>query len=268
MWRISEVMEELGHEPAFIEFAGMQFRDLRDWGTLIHLLNEDYTALSGPRHPAVTPAGRWIMDRFETARSLAQMPAPFSQLDEGTRTAVATAIEEEAASFAAKWSVRSRLPGSTVVIEFARGGPEGSDLPLDPPHGYAHSLSQLSAEILRRAAVLYVWVTPEDSRRRNKQRAQPGAEGSILHHGVPERAMKANYGIDDMGWLIDHCEQPGTITVQAHDSTFHLPVACFDNRRDLTLFELDDPATWPPKEVDQVHNALQEAFAGLIPHPA
>ena len=268
MVRISEVMEDLGHEPAFWESGSERFRDLRDLGTLVHLLNEDYAALNATRVPAVGSPGKWIVDRLETARGLARMPGPFSLLDEGDRTAVVAAIEDEAALFAAEWSVRSRPPGSTVVIEFARGGPEGSNLPLDPPHGYAHSLSLLSAEILRRAAVLYLWVTPEDSRRRNQERARPGEEGSILHHGVPETAMRAYYGIDDMEWLIDQSEQPGTITVRAHESTFHLPIARFDNRRHLTLFQPDDSTAWPSRQDEEVHAALREAFARLVTRPA
>jgi hypothetical protein len=268
MWRISEVMAWLGVEPVFVDFAGPRLRDLSDLGTLVHLLNEDHAALVGPRRPAVTPPGRWIMDRLERARALAKMPAPFSQLHEAARAAVATAIDDEAALFAAKWSARSRPPRSTVVIEFARGGPEDASLPLEPPYGYAHSLSLLSAEILRRAAVLYVWVTPEDSRRRNRQRAQPGAEGATLHHAVPEAAMRTDYGIDDMEWLIDHSKRPGTISVQAHGSMFQVPIACFDNRRDLTLFQLDDPATWPLSEVEEVHASLREAFAQLVAHHA
>ena len=263
MWRISQVTEDLGHEPVFFDSTRESFRDLRDFGTLIHLLNEDYAALGVQRLPAVRSPGKWIVDRLETAHVLAGMSAPFSQLDEGARTAVAAAIEDEAAPFAAQWCARSRPPDSTVVIELARGGPEGSDLPLDSPYGYAHALSLLSAELLHRAAILYVSVTPQDSRRRNRDRARPGAHGSILHHGVPEKAMRAAYGIDDLGWLIDHSDQPGTITVPAHESTFHLPAACFDNRRDLALFQREDPATWPTREVAQVHAALREAFGGL-----
>jgi hypothetical protein len=268
MWRISEVMGELGVEPTFFDFAGGQLRDLRDWGTLVHLLNEDYAALTAPRPRAVTQAGRWIMERLTRARGLAELPAPFSHFDQVTRTAVATAIENEAAPFAARWSARSRPLGSTVVIEFARGGPEDAHLPLESPYGYAYSLSLLSEEILRSAAVLYVWATPEDSRRRNRQRVQPGAEGSSLHHGVPEAVMRTDFGIDDMEWLIDHSEHPGTISVPAHGSVYQLPVACFDNRRDLTLFQLDDPSNWPTSEVEAVHAALSEAFTRLVAqHP-
>ena len=110
-----------------------------------------------------------------------------------------------------------------------------------------------------------MWVTPDESRRRNVQRARPGAQGSILHHAVPDATMRTCYGIDDMGWLIDHSERPGTITVRAHEATFHVPVARFDNRPELAVFQSDELTTRSPGQVEQVHEILKEAFAGLAP---
>jgi hypothetical protein len=265
MWRICEVVEELGHGSVLLDPTGLKFEDLREWGTLIHLLNEDYAALRESGYPTTQPPGEWIVDRLETAHAQAGMPSPFLRLGPGIRKAVATAIDDEAARFFAEWAARSRPPGSTVVIEFARGGPEGADLPLDSPHGYAYALSLLSAEILRRATVLYVWVTPEESLHRNRQRAEPGSHGSVLHHGVPETVMRASYGTDDMSWLIDHAERPGTITVHAHESTFHLPVARFDNRRELETFRSGDPTATDSELDEQVYTTFREAFAGLVP---
>lgn len=261
MIRISESMEDMGHEPAFI--AGGAFRDLGDWGTLIHLINEDYAALGRPIRTIERPPGEWIMDRLEAARARIGMAAPFSQLDREQRRVTAMAIEHEAAQFAALWSTRSRPPSGTVVIEFSRGGPDDASVPLSPPHGYAYSLSQLSTEILQRAVVLYVWVTPEDSRRRNRERAKPGGEGSSLHHCVPEEVMRSNFGTDDMRWLVDHGERVGRISVHTSGSTFHLPTAIYDNRDDLMMFQRRDPTTWPQDEVAQVRNALAEAFETL-----
>jgi hypothetical protein len=265
MLHISEVMEGFGYESGFFNFEKGWMRDLRDWGTLVHLLNEDYAALNAPRLSPVRSPGEWIVERLEKARALTGAPDPFSQLDEGARRMVAAAVEGEAEEFAAEWSARRRPPGATVVIEFARGGPEGSNLPMEPPFGYAWSLSQFSAEILGCSVILYVWVTPEESRRRNRKRMRPGEDGSILHHGVPEAAMHRDYGTDDMKWLIDHSELPGTITVRAHESTFHVPVACYDNRRDLTVFQRDDPSSWPSGEAEEVHRALRGAFTRLVP---
>ncbi len=266
MWRISEVFEDLGYGPVFFDPTRVRFEDPRVFGALVHLLNEDYAALHEPRGPSTLTPGDWIIDRLERAHVLAGMPAPFSSLGPPGRLAVSTAIADDAARFAGEWIARTRPPGTTVVIELSRGGPEGSALPLAPPYGYAYALSLLSAEILRRAVILYVWVTPEESRRRNVQRAQPGAQGSTLHHAVPEATMRTCYGMDDMGWLIDHSERPGTITLHAHQATFQLPVARFDNRRQLELLRSDDIATRSVGQAEQVHQFLEEAFAGLAAH--
>ena len=121
------------------------------------------------------------------------------------------------------------------MIEFARGGRHDAGLPLPAPFGYRYSLACLSPEILRRSVVLYVWVTPEESRRKNRSRADPDDPGSILHHGVPEEVMLNEYGCDDMDWLEQNGPQPGTIAVEAHGQTFALPVGRFDNREDKTV---------------------------------
>jgi hypothetical protein len=263
MWRISGILEDLHYSPVFFDPTRVRFQDLRVFGALVHLLNEDYAALGAPGAPAIRTPGEWIMDRLESAHALAGMAAPFSSLGPAARVAVSAAIEVDASRFAAEWSARTRAPGTTVVIELSRGGPEGSDLPLEPPYGYAYALSLLSPEILRRAAILYVWVTPDESRRRNIQRAQPGAQGSILHHAVPDSTMRTCFGIDDMGWLIDHSERPGTITVRAHEEAFHLPVARFDNRPELEPLRSDDLTTASLGQVEQVHELLNEVFAGL-----
>jgi hypothetical protein len=106
-------------------------------------------------------------------------------------------------------------------------------------------------------------VTPEESRRKNRERARPDEEGSILHHGVPEAVMRGEYGCDDMEWLLEHSDRPATIRVEAHGRVFHLPVARFDNRVDRTSFAQRDEPTWTPAEVQALHEGLKEAFAAL-----
>jgi hypothetical protein len=147
------------------------------------------------------------------------------------------------------------LAGRTVVIEFARGGADGSSLPLPAPFGYQHSLSLLSEAILSRAVILYVWVTPEESRRKNQARTDPNDPGSILHHGVPLEVMLRDYGCDDMAWL-DH---------DGHVSVGHrkLPLARFDNRVDKTSFLRADPSAWGKDDVKAIHDGLSAALAQL-----
>ena len=175
--------------------------------------------------------------------------------------------EDNFAGFATERSatLSTYEPGvSSIVIEFARGGPEGATPPLPDPHGYAYALRYLSPEILRRASVLYVWVTPHESRRRNQERSVPGPEGdaSILHHGVPETVMRRDYGVDDFLWLV---EQGGGIAIEITTGydTFRLPAVVFDNRIDHTSFLRSDEADWDPELVKQLHTALAKAFTGL-----
>jgi hypothetical protein len=173
------------------------------------------------------------------------------------------AIEAEAADLAAGLPTRSA--GETVVVEFARGGPVGADLPLSAPYGYRYSLSLLAPEILARAAVLYVWVTPAESRRRNRERAQPGRDGdaSILHHGVPGHVMEYDYGCDDFAWLLGDSDRPGAIRVETAGGPIHVPAVRFDNRTDTTSFLRADPGDWPEQQVAELHARLSAAMEAL-----
>jgi hypothetical protein len=134
-------------------------------------------------------------------------------------------------------------------------------MPLPHPLGYRGSLSALADDIVERASILYVWVEPEESRRRNRERAKPGREGdaSILHHGVPESVMYGDYGTDDIAWLESEARRPGTIPIGDLD----IPFARFDNRADLTSFLRDDPASWSSADVARVHAGLSAALGSL-----
>ena len=155
------------------------------------------------------------------------------------------------------------MSDKTVVIEFARGGPQGSCLPLPKEHGYRYALEQLSADILKHASILYVWVTPEESRRKNEERTDPNDPGSILHHGVPIDVMLGDYGTDDLEWLMQQSDKPGSIRIQAHGQTFYVPVARIDNRKDLTTFIRNDKAAWQPEQIQAIHQALKDALGHL-----
>ncbi|MFH1874611.1 MAG: hypothetical protein ABH859_05430 [Pseudomonadota bacterium] len=75
----------------------------------------------------------------------------------------------------------------TLFIEFARG----------TGHGYEYSLNQLSPEILKRAAIMYLSVTFEESWRKNVARYQEKLKHSILAHMVPRETMDMFYLEDD-----------------------------------------------------------------------
>ncbi len=267
MRRISEELRALGEEPTFFASDATPFTNPLDWGTLIHLVNEDYSALELGIDPQPSSAARWLLQRIDRARQRVGLPPTLENVSESGRDALASQIEDDAATL---WSDLHNVivqghEGATVVIEFARGGPEGTTPPIAGAHGYAYALSQLSPEILETASILYVWVTPEESRRRNDERARPGRDGdaSILHHGVPETVMRKDYGIDDMMWLIETSDRPGTVRVEVDEMDHYLPVAVFDNRADKTSFLRADPHEWSAAAVANLHSELIRAFDGL-----
>lgn len=266
MRRISQETARHAGSPALFPSDDQPFTDPREWATLSELVNEDYAAL-GTEPPVPQEPTAWLFDRISRAREVVGLAPPFDHLSDSDVASVAAALDDEVAAFAAERSatLASYEPGvSSVVIEFARGGPEDTAPPLPDPHGYAYALRYLSPDILSRASALYVWVTPQESRRRNQERSVPGIEGdaSILHHGVPETVMRRDYGVDDFLWLLER-GGGSAIEVATSDGTFRLPAAVFDNRIDHTSFLRSDEADWDPELVNQLHTALVETFAGL-----
>jgi hypothetical protein len=264
MRRISEELFFMGEPPVYFPTRIRTFSDPWDWGTLIHLLNEDY-AMLGITLPRPDSAANWLFDRLDRAREKVGIAPAMQHLAPGVRSRLAETLEDEAAALWTQlvWVSSSWSEGASVVIEFARGGPTGAEIPLPPPHGYAYSLAELSDEIKRRASILYVWVTPEESRRKNAERTKPGREGdaSILFHGVPEEVMFREYGEDDFVWLVE--KSGGTITVGGEDAVWSVPVAVFDNRADRTSFLRSDPTAWPEDEVVVLHAELGDALGQL-----
>jgi hypothetical protein len=270
MRRISEELRGAGHDGVFFDSSQLPMKDGRDWGTLIELVNEDHADLVA--QPVIEPrsAAEWLLGRFDAARAKVGAEAAFGRLAAPVRAKLVAAIEADARTLlgdkrAEMARATDGLDGKTIVVEFARGGPEGAEPPLPAPLGYQYSLGCLTDEILARAAILYIWVTPEESRRKNDARARPGREGdaSILHHGVPIAVMRGDYGIDDMAYLIDTSDRPDTVRISTRGKMFHLPVARFDNRVDKTSFLREDPARWSEPDVRSVHRGLQEAFERL-----
>ncbi len=265
MRRVDDELAALKKERIYFQAPDRGFREGRDWGTLIALINEDREALDVPAPPRRKGAGETIMMRLEQAAMKVGIPPRLSKLDGATRAALAKRLEKEARELLDGLAAArpASLEGRTIIIEAARGGAEGSTMPLAAPFGYLYSLSLLSPRILERASILYIWVTPEESRRKNLARTDPDDPGSILHHGVPEAVMRGDYGCDDMGWLIEQSDKPNTVRLEAHGRTYHLPVARFDNRVDRTSFVRDDAKTWKPEDVKALHEGLREAFALL-----
>jgi hypothetical protein len=109
--------------------------------------------------------------------------------------------------------------GMTTLIEFARGGDNGI-------HG---ALSILHDDILERAALVYIKVSYEESVRKNRRRARPGQEHSILYHSLPDEKMEFYYKVND--WEKLAVKHPTHIEVKGH----RVPYAVFENEPEKTL---------------------------------
>jgi len=117
--------------------------------------------------------------------------------------------------------------GRTKIIEFARGGSEG----------YARAFATLCDEVAERARILYVKVPYEESERRNRRRARPGLEDSILYHSLPDEKMRHYYRTDDWD-RVSGGRASGSIDVRGRK----VPFAVFENDPEVT----DDPAKLGP----------------------
>lgn len=265
MRRIDDELAALGAKRIFFHSSERPFQDPLHWGTLIELVNEDHEDMLAKKVVSPRSAAEHLLDRMDKASTKVGAGAPLAALEKGVRSKLASKLEAEAKTMLAEKhkGYPDTLEGKTLVIEFARGGPQSAGLPLPEPFGYRYSVSKLSPKILEKAAILYIWVTPEESRRKNEARAKPNEQGSILHHGVPIEVMLNDYGQDDMEWLLKNSERPGTATIKAHGKTFHLPVGRFDNRVDKTSFLREDQKKWDKAAVKAVHEGLREALDHL-----
>jgi hypothetical protein len=265
MRRVSQELRRLGRDGVFFESDELPMKEPLDWGTLVELLNEDFEDLERRNRPSPASPAAWLLDRFDAARRKVGANPAFAGLAAPVRDTLIRALEPEAAQLLSDKNagVPETLAGKTVVIEAARGGPDGATMPLPAPLGYRYTLSRFSDAILSRASILYVWVSPEESRRKNHERTDPNDPGSILHHGVPMAVMLGDYGCDDMEWLIAHSDRPDTVRVETRGRAHHLPVGRFDNRVDKTTFVRGERAAWKPAQIAALHQGLGEAFTRL-----
>ncbi|MBL0211873.1 MAG: hypothetical protein IPQ13_13335 [Holophagaceae bacterium] len=273
MHRIDDELKANGLGYAYYHGPNRPFQDDWTWAVLIELLNEDYANLVASRQIEVPSAAQHLFDRLDSAHAKFDLPQPLGEVPHRIRVRMAEAMEAECRR---ELDVLNRQnaqdkTGRTLVIEAARGGAHGSAFPLTPPHGYDSSFQTLSPEILEKAVVLYVWVDPAESRRKNIERGLPDGQGSILNHSVPMEVMLGQYGCDDMAWLMEQSDRPGTIRVERivqeggryATKVYHLPVARFDNRKDLTTFVREDPKLWKAADVQAIHGELKAAFDQL-----
>ncbi len=128
------------------------------------------------------------------------------------------------------------LNDHTVIIEFARGG----------ENGFREAFDYLSDSILERAAIVYVSVPFGESLRRNRRRARPGLEDSILYHSLSDEKMEVLYRTSDWDRLSGG-KPEGFIDIKGR----RVPFAVFQNEPEKT----DKPQKLGP--------ALQSTFDTL-----
>jgi len=101
--------------------------------------------LRGPRAaPPAAPASasEWLLDR-STRPAPGRRRAGAGRLPADARAALVRALAKESSNLLRDKNagIPESLDGRTVVIEFARGGPDGATLPLPAPLGYRYSLA-------------------------------------------------------------------------------------------------------------------------------
>ncbi len=107
----------------------------------------------------------------------------------------------------------------TSLVEFARGG----------DNGIFEALSYLHEDVLKRASLLYIKVSYDESVRKNRRRARKGQEDSILYHSLPDEKMEFYYKTNDWDKLA--AKNPDFIEVKG----FKIPYGVFENEPEKTL---------------------------------
>lgn len=265
MRRISEELEKREIDPIYYQSETLPLTDPNDWKMLVHLINEDYEDIINQNKVEVNSAAFWLFDRLDAASLKIGKEPKLSELPENIRNDLASVLEDEASQiFNDKLSEISKAKDkNTIVIEFSRGGSMKSKMPLPAPFGYENSLPELSDEILQRASILYVDVTPDASRERNVARFDPKKASSILNHKVPQAVMYKDYGCDDIKWLIENSKTENSIEIYSHNTSYNIPTYIFDNRADKTSFARKKSDNWSKKDKKTFQNSLKKSFKVL-----
>ena len=258
--RIDEKLVKCGQKRVFYSEQD-PFIDDRDWGTLVNLLNDDYHLLKEKKKIITEEPVTYLFDRIQKASEKVGIKRDLFDYTDDVFNNIVCGLTEDAKKIISSNNAQCDLDleDKTLVIEMARGGQDGATMPLTGAKGYQYSLPWLDEEILKDATILYVWVTPEESRRKNADRCDPNDPGSNLHHGVSIRVMLNDYGCDDMIYLRDNSDKKDTVKVTKDGKDYYLPIGVFDNRDDKTTFLRADHTTWKQEDIDTIANGLKSA---------
>ena len=169
-------------------------------------------------------------------------------------------------------NIPKSLEGKTIVFEFARGGAKGATMPLSEPYGYEYSMSLFDKKILEKAAILYIWVTPEQSKQKCHQREKEGLEGKSqtvstqlsLNHGLPDLVLDQEYGTDDFEYLLNKSPNKNYLPIIKDDIEYKIKAGRLDNRNDLTSDFRKPQNEWTKEQIEKLANALKEAFDKIL----
>lgn len=107
----------------------------------------------------------------------------------------------------------------TTILEFSRGAEHG---------GYTSAFRHLSEAILKKACILYIDVSWEESLRKNRRRFNPERPDSILEHGLPDAKLERLY--KEIDWESFRGDDPEYIQFAGHK----IPYVVFDNMPEKT----------------------------------
>ena len=122
---------------------------------------------------------------------------------------------------------------STLLIEFSRGGKDG----------FQRALGMLDPAILEQAAVFFIYVSREESWRRNVARYQEKLKHSILAHMVPKQTYDYFYDVNDWDQLTGS-RPSGTISING----LQVPFVTMLNEPEST-----DPVVLEPRYSAALH---------------
>jgi hypothetical protein len=254
-----------------------------EWGVLTYLINEDYLDIKKldkkiPKEYEADPV-KWLFKRYDDAsEKTGKIPRRFEELEKNSD-------KEKFQEFKKKCfdvcntllhdkydNIPESLDGKTIIFEFSRGGAKGSTFPLKEPYGYEYTLSLFDDEILNNANILYIWVTPEQSFQKNKQREKEGLQGKSqtvstqlsLNHGVPDSVMNNEYGLDDFEYLINLSKSGKYLPIKKNGKEFKVKAGRLDNRNDLTSDFRKPQKEWTKEQIAKMTEAMKKAFDALL----
>lgn len=129
----------------------------------------------------------------------------------------------------------------TTLIEFSRGTEHG---------GYKTAFKHLSEEVLKKAGIIFINVTYEESLRKNRRRFNPERPDSILEHGLPDEKLEKLY--KEVDWEEVSAADPQYIDIKG----IKVPYVVFENMPEKT----DDPAKIGP-HLEEIAQKLWDVYS-------